>query len=115
MLSLYRALIACRRSTPALLQGAYLPVEVNTQQVYAFLRKLPPEPLGQPVAQRGLVALNFSDQLISLSLPQLGKGKVQLSTFLNRDEPVNLASLEVGPNEGVIVELEPKELEKDES
>jgi alpha-glucosidase len=98
MLNLYRALIACRRSTPALLDGTYRPVDVNTREVFAFLR--------ERTDQRMLVALNFSDQLINLNLHRLGKGKIHLSTFLERNDPVNLARFEVYPNEGLIIELE---------
>jgi alpha-glucosidase len=98
MLHLYRSLIACRRSTPALLDGSYRPVEVNTREVFAFLR--------EKDTQRMLVTLNFSDQLINLNLPRLGKGKILLSTFLERNDPINLASLEVYPNEGLVIELE---------
>jgi alpha-glucosidase len=97
MLTLYRQLIACRRVSPALLKGIYRPVDVEFTNVFAFLREAPEE--------RVFVALNFSDQMVPLGLPALGKGKIMLSTFLNREEEVNLASLELRPNEGLIVRL----------
>lgn len=98
MLNLYRTLIACRRTSPALLAGVYRPVETSQESSYAFLR--------ETEGERILVALNFSDQLLNLNLPALGKGHVILSTHMDRDETANLASLELRADEGVIVRLE---------
>ena len=56
-------------------------------------------------AEKVFVALNFSDQLTTLTLPQLGRGHISHSTHMDRDEDVNLASLQIRPNEGVIVHI----------
>ena len=98
MLSLYRALIACRRETPALVKGIYRPVETELPNIFAFLRELDGEKV--------FVALNFSDQLTTLTLPQLGRGHLSHSTYMDREEQVNLASLQIRPDEGVIVHIE---------
>ena len=100
MLSLYRSLIGCRRATPPLVQGDYIPVETDLPNIFAFLRVLDEE--------RVFVALNFTDQLSTLALPLLGRGKLAHSTYMDREEDVNLASLEIRPHEGVIVHLRPE-------
>jgi hypothetical protein len=52
-----------------------------------------------------LVALNFFPQSIRLNLPELGRGRLVISTGLDREEPVDLGSLAIREDEGVIVEL----------
>jgi alpha-glucosidase len=97
MLNLYRALIALRRRTPALVAGSYTPIEGIPEEVYAFLR--------QAGEQQVLVALNFSQQACGFSLPQPGRGEILLNTRLDRTGRMDLANLELGPQEAIVIEL----------
>jgi len=55
--------------------------------------------------ERRLIALNFSGDQRCISIPDEGAGQVVISTHLDREERVSLSRLELGPHEGVIVEL----------
>jgi alpha-glucosidase len=93
ILSLYRRLLAYREATPALQWGSYQAVDDVPEACYVFVR--------QADDQRVLVALNFSDQEQRVALPQWGRGKIVLSTHLDRQETVNLSRLVLRGNEGV--------------
>ena len=54
---------------------------------------------------RYLVALNFTGQPATLSIPGEPDGFLALSTYLDRAEPVSLDALQLRPDEGVIVEI----------
>jgi len=97
MLNLYRRLLAYRRESPALQIGTYQPLDSAPKDCYAFLR--------QHGAQRVLVALNFSSRGRILRIPELGRGRLVLSTHLDREEEVDLRELPLRGNEGVIVGL----------
>jgi alpha-glucosidase len=94
MLSLYRSLIALRRSEPALAVGEYVPVAA-TGEVLAFERR--------HHDRRLVVALNFRQSLQRLDHIS-GRKKLLLSTFLNRAGE-SLDEIRLQPNEGVVVEL----------
>ena len=102
-LRIYRRLLAYRRATPALQWGAYRPMDDVPQDCYVYLRRA-----GE---QRVLVALNFSGEERRLDLPALGgdgnvpKGRIVISTHLDREEVVSLADLPLRGDEGVVVEL----------
>jgi alpha-glucosidase len=101
MLNFYRKLLAYRKASPALLWGSYrsldlLPAETE-EHCFVFERKTADQHL--------LVALNFSGQEQTLSLPELGKGRVALSTRLDREGEEALATLVLRADEGCIVEL----------
>jgi len=53
-----------------------------------------------------LVILNFSSQDQKVSIPELGTGRITLSTSLDRSEQVDLRDLTLKGDEGLIVELE---------
>ncbi len=97
ILNLYRQLLAYRRRTPALQCGGYRPLDDVPQSCYVFLRAVDD--------QRLLVALNFSGEEQRVALPALGEGRVAISTYLDRQGPVNLSGLSLRGHEGVIVEL----------
>jgi alpha-glucosidase len=101
MLNYYRNLVACRKASPALLWGAYRSIELDSAEAQAkcfvFTR--------QAAEERMLVALNFSAQDQKLSLPQLGKGKVILSTMMDREDEVDLSDFTLRANEGRIIAL----------
>jgi alpha-glucosidase len=99
MLNFCRNLLALRKSSPALMWGLYRSVELRSAEAqancFAFTR--------QAGDERMLVALNFSGEDQKLSLPQLGKGKVILSTMMDRDDEVDLANFTLRANEGCII------------
>lgn len=97
MLSLYRRLIEYRRATPALAVGSYRSVDAP-DACYVYLREYK--------GQRIVVALNFSEHERTLSLPELGVGRVVLSTHLDREEPADMAAFGLRGMEGCVVALE---------
>jgi alpha-glucosidase len=97
MLSLTHRLIALRRATPALHAGSYQSVGSVPDDCLVYLR--------QHGTQRRLVAINFSGQEQTLRLPDLGTGRVILSTELDREEPAALSAFRLRGHEGCIIEL----------
>ena len=96
-LSLYRSLLSYRRRTPALHGGSYRPVDTANPACFTYLRERD--------GGRYLVALNFTGQPATLSIPGEPAGFLALSTYLDRAEPVSLDALKLRPDEGVIVEI----------
>lgn len=97
MLSLTRALIQLRRTTPALSVGSYRPVDEVPAECFVYQRE------HQGVCR--LIALNLSAAEQTVAAPEFGSGSISLSTYLDREGPVDLASLQLRPNEGCIVAL----------
>jgi alpha-glucosidase len=101
MLNFFRNLLACRKSSPTLVWGEYGSVELDSAEAkancFVFTR--------QAKGERMLVALNFSGEEQKLSLPQFGKGKVILSTMMDRDDEVDLSDFTLRANEGGIIGL----------
>ena len=97
LLTLTRRLIELRRSTLALTTGSYLPIEGVPDGCFVYLR--------QASSQRYLVALNFSGQEQTLKLSEMGHGRIVLSTYLDREEPIDLALLRLRSDEGSVIEL----------
>ena len=97
LLQLYRRLIALRRKYRALRAGSYRAV-IAAGELLLFVRECEDERL--------LVALNLGDEPTSVSFPGGGlSGHVLLSSFCDRDvEPAD-ASIELRPDEGVIIKL----------
>ncbi len=65
--------------------------------VFAYLR--------QSGKQRRLVLLNFTDGDYTLDLLRFGTGKLLLTTGLDREGEVNMASFTLRGNEGCVFEL----------
>ncbi len=97
ILNLYRRLLWYRHSTPALQVGTYRPIDAGNNSCYVFARK--------HSNVSCIVALNFTNQTCSLSVPQGGNGKLVLSTYLDQEGTVSLSNLQLRSNEGIIVEL----------
>ena len=101
MLNFYRKLLACRKSTAALQTGGYRsinPESAETQaNCFVFER--------QTGDQRVIVALNFSNKEQKLILPNLGTGRIVLSTTLDREGDANLSGFSLRENEGCIIVL----------
>lgn len=97
MLNLYRRLIALRRQYVALHAGDYLGFWVN-QNVLGYARHSPGECL--------FIALNFATEHHVMDLPAYApEGRVLLSTTLARDGEPARNGIQLGPAEGVILDL----------
>jgi alpha-glucosidase len=97
-LTLHRRLLRLRRHTPALVTGAYHPVEADGD-VLAYLR-------ADPGGDRWLVALNLGPAPARLTLPGPDPaGRVELSTRPGGDGRPVAGSLDLGGDEGVVVRL----------
>jgi len=100
-LNFYRKLLACRKSTLALQIGGYRSINPESAEAqencFVFER--------QTGDQRMIVALNFSNKEQQLSLPNLGTGKIVLSTALDSENDVNLSGFSLRENEGYIIAL----------
>jgi alpha-glucosidase len=95
LLTLYRQLIALRRTHPALNQGSYRPV-AQSGQVLAFDRST--------ADQRLLVALNFSAEPEEIQLKSDGyDGRVVFGTIAGRESEAVSGHLALRPNEGLII------------
>ncbi|MBN1137112.1 MAG: DUF3459 domain-containing protein [Anaerolineae bacterium] len=97
MLSLCRGLIWYRRATPALYGGSYRSLDAGDERCLVYLR--------QAGEQRRLVALNLTGEEATVSVPGERRGRVAISTCLDREGSESLAGLALRPNEGLIVEL----------
>jgi alpha-glucosidase len=98
-LTLYRRLLALRRSHAALSLGAYEPI-VATGDVLAYWRSLPDERL--------LIALNLGSKPCALTLEPHGlKAHMLLSTHLDRVGEVIEGAVSLRADEGVILALAP--------
>jgi alpha-glucosidase len=102
MLTLTRALLEIRRTTPALSGGSYRPVENVPEDCFVYLR--------QSGRQRRLVALNFSSREQTVKLAELGVGQPVISTYLDREEPIDLTALRLRSDEGCIIALADSEV-----
>ena len=93
-LNYYLKLFAYRRRTPALHSGSYAPVDAD-KDCFVYWRV--------DGGARRLIALNFVNEPRTVVVPGSGKGRVALSTHMNRDGEVDLGALALRPLEGVIV------------
>jgi alpha-glucosidase len=97
ILTLYRRLLGLRREHRALSIGSYVPVEVEGH-VFAYERRYRTDRL--------LVALNLGHEPHDMSLlPSVAKGRVLVSTHLDREGEAIGTTLPLRPDEGVVVEL----------
>jgi alpha-glucosidase len=97
MLSLYRALIALRRSSSALTHGAYASFDAP-EGVFAFTRT--------DTTRRLAVFLNFTREPTTALLPDWEyDGQIVLSTHLDREGALHGGAVVLRGSEGVIVEL----------
>jgi alpha-glucosidase len=92
LLMLYCRLLEMRRTQPSLLSRAYAPVFINDRTF---------------IYRRGnlLAALNFTGAPQSCSLPAEMRGRILLSTELDRDGDLDNTSISLRANEGVIISL----------
>ena len=98
MLSLTRALIHLRNTTPALHSGTYYPIENISGDCFAYLRQFD--------QQRYVILLNFSGTEHTLALSSSQKAQIVISTHLDREGAVDVTSLSLRANEGCIIQLD---------
>jgi alpha-glucosidase len=97
ILNLYRALLALRREHEALSLGDYYPLAM-TGDLLAYMRRAQDEAF--------LVALNLGAEPYAMSMKQLGlRGRVALSTNLDRKDEVLDAEVVLRPHEGLVLAL----------
>ncbi|HET8913317.1 MAG TPA: alpha-amylase family glycosyl hydrolase [Ktedonobacteraceae bacterium] len=98
LLMFTRRLIQLRHASSALSQGSYRALSGVPVDCFVYLR--------ESDDQRFLIALNFSEQEQLVNLPALGSGQILLSTYLDREEGVDLAALSLRGAEGCVLTLE---------
>jgi alpha-glucosidase len=95
ILALYRALIALRKKSPQLVQGAYQPIAAE-DDILLYRRE------GDGGAL--VIALNLGAKPASIASNSFGSGReILLSTFLDRPGEVVEDMLDLRANEGVIL------------
>jgi glycosidase len=99
LLNLYRKLLAYRKIKPVLQIGSYSPIDGIHKDCFAFRRHLPGH-------SSLTIVLNFSAQDLTLKIGENGSGDIILSTYLDREEKVELTELHLRSHEGIIVENE---------
>jgi len=96
-LTLYRRLIELRQSEPALTVGSYRPVPAEGD-LLTYIREVE--------GSRFLAALNFGGEKQTIALDRSHRGRIALSTLLDRDAEKVEGELELRPDEGLLVRLE---------
>jgi alpha-glucosidase len=97
MLNLVHRLIELRRATAALNRGSYRSLDNVPTDCFVYLREYE--------GQKLLIALNFSEHEQQLTLPELGEGRLVLSTQAKSASTIDLINLTLDGAEGVIIEL----------
>jgi len=98
-LNLYRALTRLRRAEPALHVGDYASLDAGADDVFAYLRTA-------SGSDRFLIVLSFGTSAFTLDLSHLGqRAMVAVATDMLRHGTVDLASLSLGANEGLVLRL----------
>jgi alpha-glucosidase len=101
MLNLYRALTWLRQEQPALHWGDYASMEVGAEgaDIYAYRRTA-------PGADEFLVVLNFGGRGHTLELSHVAaQASIALTTDMRRHGRVDLSRLELGPHEGLVLQI----------
>lgn len=96
LLNLYRRLLHLRKEIPALSSGSYRSLESNNNDVFLYMR--------EHSTGRYLIALNFSEQTQSISIPE-ERGETILSTSMDRSGTGTLDKLPLRGNEGIIIKI----------
>ena len=95
MLSLYRSLIDLRRSDEALSIGTWSPI-VARGDLLAYERST--------AGRRLVVVLNFGPAGASFQSPTIGRGKILVSTRMDRAGEAVLGTLRIRGDEGVLID-----------
>lgn len=97
MLSLTRSLLDLRRSNDTLQAGDYRSIDGVPSDCLVYVRN--------DGKRAFLIALNFKAEQRTLHLP-VGTGHVRISTAMDRTGEVDLADLQLRPNEGCLVAID---------
>jgi alpha-glucosidase len=97
MLTLYRRLIALRRTEPALSVGSYVPIFAEGD-VLAYIR--------EAEGRRWLVALNLSPRPALLPLNEIGAGQIVIASETRRETHRVQDRLILTGDDGVLVRLD---------
>jgi len=97
LLSLYRFLLRYRKGSPALQMGSYRSLDTDSPDCFAFLR--------ETAEERLLIVLNLADTARVVSLPPLGEGQVITSTLMDRAERIDLQTVFLRENEGILFDV----------
>ena len=95
ILNLYRKLLRLRKGTPALYRGRYEPLDCNAADCFVYLREF--EGAGC------IIALNFSSETRKVTLSRSTRGKILLSTTMDRAGSETSSELALQAYEGIIV------------
>ncbi|HDQ22482.1 MAG TPA: alpha-amylase [Candidatus Uhrbacteria bacterium] len=97
-LSLYRNLISFRKKSKAILEGNYYPLNIRSQNVFAYVR--------ESETEKVLVLLNFASKTQKISLP-FAMAELVCNTFLSRKkgQKINLNKLYLKAFEGYLFKL----------
>jgi len=95
--NLYSALLRLRKSSSALSRGTYRGLDGQPEWTYVYLREW--------VDERFAVALNFSSDPLTISIPGDNEGQVVLSSHLDRDGEEPSTDLSLRGNEAVVIRL----------
>ena len=105
MLSLVHRLLRLRRAMPALSAGGVQTYDAGAEDVLAYVRT---PATSCDVAGRALVVLNLGARPRVADLSAVGQtGTILCATGLNHDGRVALRSIELRPNEGLVLGVEP--------
>jgi alpha-glucosidase len=96
-LNFVRRLLDLRRLTPALHSGTYRSIAVEDADCYVYRR--------EAEGRRFVVALNFSTEPKTLTMPGGSSGTIRVTTHLDGGAKVDLHWLRLRPNEGCVIEL----------
>ena len=100
-LNFFRTLVAYRKASPALSVGTYRAVQLESAEARESCLVYERESGND----RLLVALNFTRQEQKVDLPFSGTGRIILSTTMDREGNVDLATFTLKPDEGCIIDL----------
>ncbi len=102
ILNLYRQLLHLRRETPALYRGRYETLDAGASDCFIFLREFE--------GSGCIILLNFSAEAHQVTLPKGMRGKILLSTYLDRPgeriRKETFNGLTLRAHEGLILETE---------
>ena len=97
-LNLYRQLLGLRKNSMALKVGKYTPLDNMLENCFVYLR--------EAQGEKFLVALNFSSEPQTISIPDFPAVSIILSTRLDRKGKADLTSLELRRDEGIIIQID---------
>jgi len=98
MLTLYRRLLAIRRREPVLTAGRHVPLP-RGEPIVAYRR--------EDEQRNLLIVLNIGSEKLTYDFPEGGRGRVIVSTFLDRAGERTEGSVKLRGDEGLIVQLSP--------